>query len=280
MANVGSANIRHSPRDKISACLTVGNEELNIRRCLASIKDWVDEIVVVDSFSKDRTVEICREYTDRVYQHEWLGYVGQKDLIKKMALHPWILFIDADEEVSPELRAEMVGEFENGSNRNYVGYEFPRKVLYLGRWITNGEWWPDVKLRLYLKERGVCTGREPHDHVVVDGPVKRLSGCLNHYTYDDISDQIITLNRFSTISSTSLFRENRRFSVWDLVFRPIFRFIKGYFFKHGFLDGYRGFIIAGMSAVGVFFKYAKLWELQLNQKLQAQEAVGSRQKAE
>lgn len=247
-------------RDKISACLTVGNEENNIRRCLNSLA-WVDEIVVVDSFSTDRTVEICRQYTDRVYQHKWLGYVGQKELIKKMASHPWILFIDADEEVSPELRDEILQEFESGRNKDCDGYEFPRKVFFLDQWITHGEWWPDRKMRLYLKEKGVCTGREPHDHVLVTGPVKRLKGCLFHYTYDDISDQISTQNRFSTISSKGLFLEPRRFSGWDLVFRPLFRFFKGYVLKRGFLDGYRGFIIACLIAIGVFFKYAKLWEL-------------------
>lgn len=245
--------------DKISACLTVGNEENAIRRCLESIK-WVDEIVVVDSFSKDRTVEICREYTDRVYQHEWRGYVGQKELIKKMAIYPWILFIDADEEMSPQLRDEIKAEFESGNNRQYVGYEFPRKVFFLGKWITHGEWWPDIKMRLYLKDRGICTGREPHDHVVVNGPIKRLSGCLHHYTYDDISDQVMTLNRFSTIASAGFIEEGRRFSGVDLMFRPSFRFFKGYFMKRGFLDGYRGLIIALLSAIGVFLKYAKLWE--------------------
>lgn len=246
-------------RDKISACLTVGDEENNIRRCLESLK-WVDEIVVVDSFSKDRTVDICREYTDRVYQHAWRGYVGQKELIKQMALHPWILFIDADEEVSPQLRDEIMAEFESGRNIHYDGYEFPRKVFFLGRWITHGEWWPDIKMRLYRKDKGLCTGREPHDHVVVNGPIKRLQGCLHHYTYDDISDQILTMNRFSTIASDSLHVERRRFSGIDLLFRPAFRFFKGYFLKRGFLDGYSGFIIAMLSATGVFFKYAKLWE--------------------
>jgi len=191
-------------REKISACLTVGNEEANIRRCLNSLK-WADEIVVVDSFSKDKTFEICKEYTDRVYQHEWLGYVGQKELIKNMASHPWILFIDADEEVSDELREQILKEFESGKNQKYVGYEFPRKVFFLGSWVTHGEWWPDIKMRLFRKEKGICTGTEPHDHVIVTGPVKRLSGCLHHYTYDDISDQILTLNRFSTIAAcTSL----------------------------------------------------------------------------
>jgi len=246
-------------RDKISACLTVGNEENNIRRCLESLK-WVDEIVVVDSFSKDHTVDICKEYTDRVYQHEWRGYVGQKKLIKEMARHPWILFIDADEEMSPQLRDEILEEFESGRNRNFAGYEFPRMVFFLGRWITHGEWWPDIGMRLYRKDKGTCCGREPHDHVVVDGPIKRLNGCLYHYTYDDISDQILTMNRFSTIASASLHEERRKFHGIDMFFRPAFRFFKGYILKRGFLDGYSGFIIAMLSATGVLFKYAKLWE--------------------
>ncbi|MFC1461615.1 glycosyltransferase family 2 protein [Verrucomicrobiota bacterium] len=247
-------------RDKISACLTVGNEERDIERCLKSLA-WADEIVVVDSFSKDRTVEICRQYTERVYQHEWLGYVGQKDLIKKMAVHPWIFFIDADEEVSPQLRQEILADFDSGRNKSYVGYEFPRKVFFLGSWIKHGEWWPDIKMRLYLKERGVCTGREPHDQVIVDGPVKRLKGCLHHYTYDSISDQMKTLNKFTTISSTGMKEEGRKFYATDLLVRPLFRFVRGYFLKGGLVEGYRGFIIAVLTAVGVFLKYAKLWEL-------------------
>lgn len=247
-------------RDKISACLTVGNEEQNIRRCLESLF-WVDEIVVVDSFSTDRTSEICREYTSRVYQHEWLGYVGQKNLIKNMAAYAWILFVDADEEVSPGLRDEIIREFESGNNRNYMGYEFPRKVFFLGQWIAHGEWWPDIKMRLYRKDKGICTGREPHEHVVVDGPVKRLGGCLHHYTYDDLCDQVVTLNRFSSISSRGMFEEGRKFSFTGLLFRPLFRFFKGYCLKRGFLDGGRGFIISAMTAFGVFLKYAKLWEL-------------------
>ena len=247
-------------RDKISACLTVGNEESNIRRCLESLR-WVDEIVVVDSYSRDRTVEICREYTGRVYQHAWLGYVGQKELIKQMARHPWVFFVDADEEVSAQLRDEILAEFDSGHNQRYAGYKFPRKVYFLGKWITHGEWWPDIKMRLFLKDRGVCTGREPHDYVAVQGPVKKLNGCLFHYTYDDLSDQVATLNRFSSISAAGMYRAGRRFSVLDLIFRPLFRFFKGYFLKRGFCAGTRGLIISILTATGVFMKYAKLWEL-------------------
>ncbi len=246
-------------RDKISACLTVGNEENEIERCLKSLS-WVDEIVVIDSFSKDRTVELCKKYTDRVYQHEWLGYVGQKDLVKNMASNPWIFFVDADEEVSTRLRDEVIAEFESGANKLFVGYEFPRKVFFMGAWVTHGEWWPDIKMRLFLKANGLCAGREPHDQVIVDGPVKRLGGCLYHYTYLDLADQVKTLNRFSTISCMRMMEDDRKFRASDILFRPIFRFFRGYVLKRGFLEGYRGLIVAGMVALGVFLKYAKLWE--------------------
>ena len=247
-------------RERISACITAGNEEKNIRRCLQSVA-WADEIVVVDSFSTDRTVEISREFTDRVYQHEWLGYIGQKNLIKDMAEGPWILFVDADEEVSDELRDEILHEFESGACAGYAGYEFPRIVRYLGRWIRHGDWYPDIKLRLFRKEAGTCGGREPHDRTFVDGPVKRLRGHIHHFTYDGISDQLATVNRFSTITAETRYAEGTRYNALDLVFRPFFRFLRGYAMRRGFLDGLPGLIVATITAYGVFIKYAKLWEL-------------------
>lgn len=248
-------------REKISACITSFNEESNIRRCLESVK-WCDEIVVVDSFSTDLTVQICREFTDRVYQNEWLGYIGQKNLIREKASHPWVFFIDADEEVSPELREEIVTLFERGHG-GIVGYEFPRMVNYLGRWIHHGEWYPDVKLRLFLKSKGVSGGVEPHDHVIVNGPVKRLRGQLYHYTYDDLHDQIVTLNRYSSITAMEKFKNGDKFRWIDFLFRPTLRFLKAFFLKLGFLDGRRGFLIAAISSFGVAMKYAKLWEREL-----------------
>ncbi len=249
-------------REKISACITAGNEESNIRRCLESVT-WTDETVVVDSFSTDRTVEICREYTDRVFQHKWLGYIGQKNLIKDLATGPWILFIDADEEISPTLRDEIIQEFESGANRDIAGYEFPRMVWYLGRWITHGDWYPDAKLRLFRKESGKCGGQEPHDRTTVDGKVKRLKGDLFHYTYSSISDQIATLNRFTSISAEGMFREGKRPRFRDIVARPFLRFFRGYFIKRGFLDGLPGFVAALTTAYSVMIKYTKLWELTL-----------------
>jgi len=250
-------------RDKISACVIAFNEERKIRRCLQSLA-WCDEIVVVDSFSTDRTLEICREFTDRVYQHEWLGYIGQRNLVREMSRYPWILFLDSDEEVSPELRDEILAEFERGTG-DFVGYEFPRLVYYLGRWIRHGEWYPDVKLRLFKKEFGRTEGQEPHDRVYVNGDVKRLKNPVWHYTYDDITDHVNTLNRFSSIGAQQKFVHEAPFRWSDLFFRPMFRFIKGYLLRRGFLDGSHGFLIALMSAYGAFLKYAKLWEMHRRQ---------------
>lgn len=247
----------------ISACITAFNESDNIRRCLESVK-WCDEIVVVDSFSEDDTVAICREYTDRVYQHEWLGYIGQKNLIKGMATSRWILFVDADEAVSPALRWEIQQEFASGDCEEYAGYRFPRIVWYLQKWIRHGDWYPDYKLRLFQRSRGGCQGVEPHDEVVVDGLVKSLRGPLYHYTYSGIADQVLTLNNFSSITAREWHRKGRRFRAHDLLLRPLYRFIKCYFIKRGCLDGLRGLVIAITVAYGTFIKYAKLWEADLS----------------
>ena len=248
-------------REKISACITAGNEEKNIRRCLESVR-WVDEIIVVDSFSLDRTAEICKEYTKLVYEHKWLGYIGQKNLIKSLASNPWILFIDADEEISPELRDEILNEFSNGACANFDAYECPRMVKYLGKWIKHGDWYPDFKLRLFQKDKGLCGGQEPHDRTIVDGPVKQLQNNIYHYTYTDIGDQIATINNFSGISAKADYNEGRSLRISDLLFRPLFRFLRCYFLKLGFMDGLQGLIIACNVSYGVFVKYAKLWELQ------------------
>lgn len=251
-------------RERISACVIVFNEEKKIRRCLESLT-WCDEIVILDSFSTDRTLEICREYTDRIFQHVWLGYVGQRNKIRTMARYNWILNIDSDEEVSPGLCAEIRSEFADGGP-DYYGYEFPRQVYYLGKWIRHGEWYPDVKLRLFHKDYGRSEGEEPHDKVVVNGSVKRLKNPLWHYTYDDLRDHLDTLDRFSTISARQKFVQNPRFKPLDLLTRPPLRFFKGYFLKHGFMDGWHGLVIAITSSFGVFMKYAKLWELALHKK--------------
>lgn len=247
-------------REAITACVITYNEEDKIRRCLQSVK-WCDEIIVVDSFSTDKTVDIAREFTSRVYTHEWMGYIGQKNLTKDMASSPWILFIDADEEVSPRLRDEILREFESGASEKTDGYECPRKVFFLGKWISHGDWYPDRKLRLFRKAKGKCHGMEPHDRVVVDGRVRKLRGDLLHYTYDNIEEQVSVLNKYSSITAEGWRKEGQKFRLGRLILHGPCRFLRSYLLKLGFLDGVPGLVVATISATGVFIKYAKLWEL-------------------
>lgn len=242
----------------ISACVMTFNEEDNLRRCLDSVT-FCDEIIVLDSFSTDATVEIGKEFTDKVFQEEWKGYIKQRNRLRELACNDWVLFLDADEECSPSLRDQIFEEF-GGDQKKYVGYEFPRQVFYLGKWIRHGEWNPDIKLRLFLREKGRSGGQEPHDMVIVDGPVKTLTGKLWHYTYRDLAHHLDVINRFSTISARQMYEDGRRFLLTDLLLRPPLRFLKGYFLKAGCADGIRGFIIATAVAYGVAMKYAKLWE--------------------
>ena len=250
-------------REAVSVCIIAGNEESCIRRCLDSVR-WADEIVLVDSFSKDRTREIALEYTERVYQHRWLGYIGQKALAKSLARYPWVLFVDADEEVSQELREAILDTLEAGVPEEVAGFAFPRMVWYLGRWIRHGDWYPDIKLRLFRRERGDCVGSEPHERIDVRGAVRRLDAPLHHYTYDDIADQVKTLNRFSSIGARTRFdTKGTPGLLVRMIFDPPYRFIRSYIIRRGFLDGVPGLVVAVSIAFATFIKYAKIWEMHL-----------------
>ena len=149
----------------------------------------------------------------------------------------------------------------SGKARYVAGYEFPRMVYYLGRWIRHGDWYPDTKLRLFRKDLGKCGGQEPHDRIIVDGAVKRLHSPMYHYTYTCIEDQVASINRFSTITAMGRYESRQRFRFIDLLLRPPLRFLRGYILKGGCLDGLPGLVVAATTAYGVFVKYAKLWEL-------------------
>lgn len=243
----------------ISVCITAGNEEKMIRDCLESIR-WCDEIILVDSESTDATREIAAEYTDKVFIEPWRGYIRSKQFAEKQATHEWILFLDADERVSPALRAEIERELSH-EDVPCNGYEFPRIVFYVDRWIRRGDWYPDLKLRLYNSSFGKIAGQEPHDRIKVRGQVGRLKGPILHYTYANIHSQLDRANHFSSISARDMFEAGRKFRWLDLMFRPLHRFIRCYFFKLGFLEGMHGLIISVVSAHTTFVKYAKLWEL-------------------
>lgn len=254
----------------ISACIVCFNEAANIRDCLESLKParrsggWVDEIIVVDSFSQDATVEICRAYTEKVYQHQWLGYVNQKNYALNLASNDWVLALDADERVSLELRQAIEKEWKRAGYQDYVGYYLPRHTYYLGKWINHGGWYPDYKLRLFRKRAGKWAGIDPHDRVVVQqGKTKKLKGDIHHYTYKNLSAQLRTIDKFSETTSRALGERGKRFSLFNLITRPPIKFIETYIFKMGWLDGLPGFIIAVNSAFYVFTKYAKMWEKDL-----------------
>jgi len=245
---------------KISACIICFNEKDNIRACLESLK-WVDEIVVVDSYSTDGTVEICREYTGKVFQNKWPGFVNQKNYALSLAANDWVISLDADEAVSPELKAEIETLWQTDAPKEYSGFYIPRKTIYLGKWIKHGGWYPDRKLRLFKKSAGKWGGIDPHDRVELsEGQTKKLESPIIHTNYRNISDQLRTVDSFSTTAAQALLERGKRFSLLALIFGPPVKFIETYLFKLGFLDGLPGFIIAANSAFYIFNKHAKMWE--------------------
>ena len=251
-------------RRKLSATIITFNEEHNIRRCLESIK-WVDEIIVVDSFSTDRTVEICKEYTDRVIQREWPGHVRQKQFALEQATGDWVLSLDADECLSEQSIRELQ-ETVLDDNPAVDGFIFPRKSFYLGRWINHGGWYPDSKLRLVRRGRAHWGGVDPHDKLITDGNTVQLKHDMLHYVYRDIAHQLKTVDSFSAISAEQWHRQGKRFNLLLLLVRPPIRFLEMYVWKLGLLDGMPGFVIAVVSSYYVFLKYARLWALQRSEK--------------
>jgi glycosyltransferase involved in cell wall biosynthesis len=248
----------------VSAIVVCYNEEENIGACLESLR-WCDEIVVVDSFSTDGTVEICRRYTDRVIQKAWSGYRDQKAFAHSQATQDWVLLVDSDERVTPELREE-IGQALTRDNNEYSGYAIPRLVFYLNRWWRRGGWYPDYDVRLFRRERATWGGTDPHEKIIVDGKVRRLRQPLHHFTYHDIEDHIERINRFTSISSRELHRSGHSWRLSDALFRPAGRFFRSYILQRGFMEGFAGFHVAVTAAVYVFLKYAKLWELEGEEK--------------
>ena len=244
-------------RRPISCCIVCFNEEQAIRRCLESVK-WCDEIIVVDSFSTDKTVEICQEYSARIIQRAWPGYIEQKRFALSQVSHEWILNIDADEEVSPLLQNEIQTVLQQ-DDPAVDGFYIPRLVHYLGRWWWHG-WYPSYRLRLFRRHKVRWGGVDPHEKVLLHGRSERLSGNLYHYTYTDISDHLRTVNSLTDISSRELVLRKRRRYLSDVLLRPLWRFLSFYFFRGCIRDGLPGLFVAVTSAFYVFLKYAKLWE--------------------
>jgi len=248
---------------KISAAIITYNEEKNIKRCIDSL-DFCDEIIVVDSLSSDKTCQIAKDLGAKVIDQKFLGHIAQKQLAVDNCSNEWVLSLDADEEVSVELRTEIL-ELLN-TQFSYDAYIMPRVSFHLGRWIRHGGWYPDAKIRLFNKNKAHWGGYNPHDKVIVDGSVGKLKGDLKHYVFKDLRHNIDTNNSYSSIMASDLDKDGKKFSYIKLFLKPLGKFLETYFYKRGFLDGMPGFIIAVGAAYSMFLKFAKLWEIQNKRK--------------
>jgi len=247
-------------KPRLSVALITLNEEANIRRTLESIA-WADEIVVVDSGSIDRTVAICREYTDKVIHQEWLGFAQQKNFAIDSTTGDWILSLDADEPIEPELAEEIHSLM--GSPAAADGYRIPRKTFFLGKQIRYGGWYPDRNLRLFKKGAGRFEERAVHEAIKVRGPVGNTQHAILHYAYPDLASYMSSINKYSSLAVNVMAEKGigRYKASWvNIVFRPMGTFAIKYFLRLGFLDGKHGLILNFFHSYYVFAKYAKAWE--------------------
>jgi glycosyltransferase involved in cell wall biosynthesis len=246
-------------RAGLSVTLIVLNEEARIRACLESVR-WADEIVVCDSGSADRTREIVREYTDRLYVDAWRGFAAHKNLALERARQPWVLSLDADERVPAPLREEILAVLERDGPRD--AYYVPRRNHFLGRPIRRCGWWPDLTLRLFRRGRGRFAPRSVHEAVVVEGRVGYLGAPLEHFTYDSVGAFLQRMDRYSTLAAQELRAAGRRARLPDVVARPAWTFLRMVCLQGGWREGWRGVVLSGLYASYTFSKYAKLWELE------------------
>jgi glycosyltransferase involved in cell wall biosynthesis len=240
----------------ISAFIVCKNEAASIERCLASLA-WCDEIVVVDSGSTDATLDICAKHNCRIAHREWTGYVEQKSHALSLCTQPWILNLDADEVVTPELKEEISRAIAE-AGPEIGAFSFPRCTQFLGRWIRHGDWYPDRVIRLARRDRAHWGGEEPHAQLQVTGRIARLRSDLLHYSNESIDRQITKIPPYSTAFVQASRQSGRRATWVDLLVRPGWRFLRGYFFKGGFLDGLPGYYIAWANAFTVATRYTKL----------------------
>jgi glycosyltransferase involved in cell wall biosynthesis len=244
----------------LSVAIITRNEETNIRRTLESVR-WADEIVVLDSGSTDRTVAICREYTDRVFHQEWLGYAGQKNAAIDRTRGAWVLSLDADEPVEPELAEEIRAIIASPASRD--GYRVPRKTFFLGKLVRHGGWYPDYNLRLFRRGKGRFEERAVHEAVKVAGTVGATRHAILHYAYPDLASYLDSINRYSSLAVSVMAERGigRGKTGWpNILFRPLFTFLYRYLVRGGFLDGKHGLVLNLFHAFYVMAKYAKAWE--------------------
>ncbi|MDR0789592.1 MAG: glycosyltransferase family 2 protein [Bacteroidales bacterium] len=248
---------------KLSAVIITYNEARNIERCLTSLRDLADEIVVVDSFSTDSTEDICRKFGVKFIQHAFAGHIEQKNFAMQQATFPFVLSLDADEALSDTLRHSIENLKQQNSHEVCYAYDFNRLTNYCGRWIRHCGWYPDTKLRLWHKEKGCWGGTNPHDKVLMQPniKIKHLKGDLLHYSYYSTAEHLQQIDLFTTIGAAKEREKGKKVSFCDMILRSKWKFVRDYIFKFGFLDGKAGYQVCKMSSWATYIKYAKLREL-------------------
>ena len=247
---------------KLSVVVITLNEETNLARCLESAS-WADEIIVVDTFSTDKTKEIAKKYAQKLYDLQWPGFGPAKQFALEKATCEWVLSLDADEVVSEPLHREINQIL--ASQTEIDGYYICRHSNFLGKWIKYG-WYPDYVLRLFRKDKGRFDNSLVHEELILKGTSARLKGALLHYTDPDLERYLTKMNRYTSLSAQALFHKGQRGRISDICLRPVALFLKIYFLKLGFLEGVHGLLLALFSSFHVLTKYAKLWHLNWQNK--------------
>lgn len=242
----------------VSACITTFNEELKLPLCLKNL-DFVDEIIIVDSGSQDKTIQIAQQFTDKIFIREFDNYVNQKNFCLSKAKHRWVLALDADEVITTKLKAEILLILKN--TPKYNAYYIPRLSFYLGRWIKHGGWYPNYQIRLFNKEQGIFSGLLVHETVQINGETTFLNNPLLHYSYNNISEHVKTINRYSDLTALEKYKLGKKSGVALSILESIWKFFSMYILRFGFLDGKAGLVIAIMGSYYNFLKYIKLYEL-------------------
>ncbi len=246
---------------KLTAAIITYNEEGNIKRCIQSLQSVADEIIVVDSFSKDKTKEICLSLGVRFIENPFEGHIQQKNYALKNATHDWVLSLDADEALTPELQQSILRIKDNPT---FDGYRLNRLTNYCGHWVRHCGWYPDTKVRLVHKEKARWTGTNPHDRLdlIQEGETGFLKGDLLHYSYNSIEEHYKQIEYFGDISARELHKQGKKTNYFTISLKVIAQFIKSFFIMKGFLDGKTGFTISRLSAYATYRKYIKLLRLQ------------------
>jgi glycosyltransferase involved in cell wall biosynthesis len=249
---------------KLSVTIITRDEEAQIGDCLESVR-WADEIIVVDTGSVDRTLELCTKYTPHIHSRPWEGYAQAKNAALALATSDWVFSLDADERVSEGLRQEIATLQQQSLDTRANGYAVPRRNYLWGHWLRYGGLYPDYQIRLFKRGKGEFQVRRVHESVAIDGPVERLRHAIEHYSYQGISDVIKRLDRYTELAALDLWDQGQPFRRTALVMRPLGRFLRNYGLKQGFRDGIPGLIMAVSYAYSVFVREAKLWEMARRQ---------------